>query len=317
MPQPKPSNQPKASWTGPDSVTHEGVLLQQAGAFDIIDCACCRFKHAIPIPTPEDLTHVYAHEYYTQEKPLYIERYLEDKAWWDSVYAERYEFLERHVPAGSRNILDVGSGPGLFLLVGQERGWQVTGVEPSQRAAEHSQKVLGLDVRNIFLTPESASSLGSFTVVNMGEVLEHLPNPRGMLDVAHSLLNPQGLLTLIVPNDFNPFQAILHEHMGFEPWWVAPPHHLNYFNRESLSGLVKSAGFDVLHIESTFPIDMFLLMGQNYVGNDALGRQVHSYRKQFDLAIQQAGASELKRRLYQAMSDLGIGREIVLFARKQ
>jgi hypothetical protein len=121
---------------------------------------------------------------------------------------------------------------------------------------------------------------------------------------------------LVVPNDFNPLQEILRDHLGFKPWWVAPPHHLNYFSHESLKGLVQRMGFEVLHVESTFPIDMFLLMGQNYIGHDALGRQVHAMRKAFDQTLLDAGAVALRRKLYGAFADLNLGREIVLYARK-
>jgi len=48
------------------------------------------------------------------------------------------------LPSGSRRILDVGSGPGYFLLHGKNRGWQTLGIEPSKQAAEHGRK-LGLE----------------------------------------------------------------------------------------------------------------------------------------------------------------------------
>jgi hypothetical protein len=81
--------------------------------------------------------------------------------------------------------------------------------------------------------------------------------------------------------------------------------------------LVERCGFEVCHIESTFPIDMFLLMGENYVGNDECGRKVHSLRKMFEKSLALADANELRAGLYKAFADLGIGREVVLFARKR
>lgn len=302
-------------WTDAAGVTHAGEACQVVGDFTVIECACCQFKHVVPLPTPKELETVYSHEYYTQEKPLYIERYLEDKAWWDAVYAERYDRLEQQLGGRQGSILDVGSGPGLFLALGRERGWQVTGVEPSQRASAYSQDTLKLDVRNIFLDRDTAPTLGKFDVVNMGEVLEHLTDPAEMLTIAKGLLKPGGVLLLIVPNDFNPFQNILRDHLAFQPWWVAPPHHLNYFSHASLKSLVERVGFDVLHVESTFPIDMFLMMGQNYIGNDAMGRQAHGLRKTFDQNLLPAGAVELRRKLYGAFAELGLGREVVLYAR--
>jgi SAM-dependent methyltransferase len=305
------------SWQDAAGRVHAGPVHETVGDFSVVDCACCGFKHVLPLPTPEQLREVYAHDYYTQEKPAYIEHYLQDKPWWDAVYAERYQRLEGWLPATRRRLLDVGSGPGLFLLNGRERGWQVRGIEPSAQAAAHSRDSLGLDVQEGFLDEHSVGALGRYDALNLGEVLEHLPDPAGMLSLAHRLLDDDGVLCTVVPNDFNPVQQLLREQQGFKPWWVAPPHHLNYFDHASLSALVARCGFEVLHVESTFPIDLFLLMGQNYIGNDTLGRQVHGQRKQLEQALLGGGAGELKARLYKAFADCGIGREVVLFARKK
>jgi len=304
------------SWSDPKGHVHQGPVLARTDHFSVIDCACCNYRHVLPLPSDEDLATVYSHEYYSQEKPLYIEHYLQDKDWWDEVYTERLELLEQYLAKPQRTLLDVGSGPGLFLAKGRERGWKVQGVEPSSQAAQYSRESLGLDIHQMFLTEQTAQTLGHFDAINLGEVLEHLPDPAAMLKLVRGRLNEQGLLCVIVPNDFNPFQNILRDHAGFKPWWVAPPHHLNYFNSESLAGLVQAAGFEVLHQECTFPIDLFLMMGQNYVGNSVVGRQAHGQRMQFERLLFKAGAGKLKRDLYQALARLGLGRELVLIARK-
>ena len=294
---------------------HAGVVVASANGFDVIECNKCGFKHIISIPTDHELEQIYSHEYYTQEKPLYLERYREDLEWWNTVYTRRYEILEQYLPLQQRSILDIGSGPGYFLLNGKNRGWKVKGVEPSIKAAIHSQG-LGLDVENIYFSEKTAPMLDSFDAINMGEVLEHIPNPIALLKLVHGQLDVDGLVCIVVPNDFNPFQLILRDHLGFDPWWVAPPHHINYFDFKSLASLLEKCGFEVLHQESTFPIDLFLLMGDNYITNDTLGRQCHKKRKQFDLNLFESGRDGLKQDLYSAFAKIGIGREIVMYARK-
>ncbi len=308
---------PRTHWHSADGTAHQGAVHEAVGDFSVIDCEHCGFKHVVPMPTAEELRETYAHDYYSTEKPLYIQRYLEDKAWWDSVYAERLTWLEAMLPASRRRLLDVGSGPGLFLDAGRARGWQVKGIEPSNQAAMHSRDALGLNVEHGFLDAGSAPTLGRFDAINMGEVLEHLPDPAGMLGLTHGLLDDGGVLCLVVPNDFNPFQAILRTHCNFKPWWVAAPHHLNYFDAKSLAALVERCGFEVMQVTSTFPIDMFLLMGQNYIGNDTLGRQVHKMRMNFETNLIESGRSDLLNQLHARLSDLGLGREVVLVARKK
>ena len=302
----------------PSTDEHTGEFIVQFDNYAIINCQKCGFKHVTPIPSQDKLNHLYQKEYYKSEKPFYIERYIEDIEWWNSLYTQRYKYFEKRILKKEKSILDIGSGPGLFLNLGKERGWATTGIEPSEQASKYSTEILGLDIKKFFLTRDTVDELGSFDVVNMGEVLEHLPDPAEMLGFVSKLLNDDGLLCLIVPNDFNPFQIALQNYHKFEPWWIAYPFHLNYFSPNTLSDLVARCGFEVLDVHTTFPIDMFLLMGRNYIGNDALGREIHAMRKNFEINMLNAGDDEatLLNKIYTSLSDLNIGREIVLYARK-
>lgn len=294
---------------------HQGPLIASANGFEVIDCRSCGFKHIIAIPSVEELEQIYRHDYYLQEKPFYIERYLEDQDWWNLVYAQRYEVLERHLNHEQRRILDIGSGPGLFLQCGRQRGWQVKGIEPSSQAGEYCRGV-GLDVESGLFSAATAGGLGRFDAINMSLVLEHIPDPAAFLGLVHGRLNDNGLLCVVVPNDFNPFQDVLQHHLGFNPWWIAPPHHINYFNFQSLAQLVERCGFEVLQQSATFPIDLFLLMGDNYVGNDEVGRACHKKRMNFEKALCESGKGQVLAGLQAALAAQGIGREVVLFARK-
>ena len=117
------SNEQIITWS-----EHQGKCLDSANGFDVIDCECCHFKHIVPLPSAEELEKIYKFEYYTQEIPLYIQRYTEDLDWWNSVYKERYDEFENFLPSNRRRILDVGSGPGYFLLHGKKRGWNTLGI---------------------------------------------------------------------------------------------------------------------------------------------------------------------------------------------
>jgi len=293
---------------------HSGLVLDSVNEFDVIECTSCGYKHVVPIPTQDELEHVYREDYYSNEKPLYLEEHKEDLDWWNLVYDERYDYLESQLPGKSKKILDVGSGPGYFLLRGKSRGWETVGIEPSKHAAAHSRG-LGLDIREGFLNEAMVTSLGDFDVVYLHEVLEHIPNPFSLLSIVTQLLKPGGILCVIVPNDYNPLQKALRNSMNFEPWWVAPPHHINYFDHDSLPKILEKQGFEILFRNSTFPIELFLLMGANYVGDSSVGRMVHGQRKNMELNMAKIGCTELKRKTYQAFAQEGIGREAVIYAR--
>ncbi len=295
---------------------HYGKLLTSKNGFDVINCDHCGFNHTIPIPTEAELEKIYKDEYYTNEKPLYIERMQEDKEWWDLAYNDRYETFELNLPEKRRKILDVGSGPGYFLNSGIQRGWDVTGIEPSLQAFEYSTKELGLTILNFYLNDSTKDQIGRYDVIHMSEVLEHIPDPLKLIQIVFEKLTSGGLICIVVPNDYNPFQLSLEKFNGFEPWWVAPPHHINYFSFNSIRNLLSRTGFKIIQKESTFPIDLFLLMGKNYIGNDKIGRDCHQLRKNFELNMAKSGANTLKRQLYEKLADLNIGREILITAKK-
>jgi SAM-dependent methyltransferase len=294
---------------------HNGEKITSVDGIDVIDCRQCGYAHVQPFPSQEFYENEYKKEYYSTVWPDYFKRFEEDKEWWELAYSERYQYFESHLAADRRRILDVGSGPGYFLSTGKKRGWETLGIEPSIQAAEYATQKLGLLIRNEFLHA-GTPNLGTFDAVHMSEVIEHLPDPKGMLTICHGLLRHGGLLSIVVPNDFNPIQKTLHEHMGFKPWWVAPQHHLNYFNASSLAGLLERVGFKVLHQTTTFPIDLFLLMGDNYIGNNEVGRAAQQRRKNLELNMAKAGMTELRLKWYKAMADLGLGRELVFYAKK-
>jgi SAM-dependent methyltransferase len=294
---------------------HCGPLLDSVNGFDVIVCQACRFTHVVPVPSPEDLERIYRDEYYSQRKPDYIAEFREDLDWWNMVHQERYELLEGYMPVNRRRILDVGCGPGYFLLHGKARGWAGLGLEPSTDAVAHAS-ALQLEVVQGFLSPDTAHQLGRFDVVHMSDLLEFLPDPDAALRLVRGILNPGGLLCLVVANNYSPFQLALRSACGIPPWWVQPPVHINYFNFESAATLITSCGYEVLHTEATFPIEMFLLMGDNYLGDGALGRQCHHKRIRFEQNLAAAGMGSVKRQLYEALARCGLGRQSLFVARR-
>lgn len=301
---------PIVLWQG-----HHGVERDVEGDYRVIACEPCGFTHITPIPTPAELEEVYRTQLYGTEKPDYLARHRADLEWWNLVYRERYETFEEHLPAERRRILDVGSGPGFFLVHGQERGWDARGIEPAIQAAAHARE-LGLSIVEGFLDADSAPKLGQFDVLHMNNVLEHVPDPRGLLELGRDLLAPDGLICIAVPNDYSPFQHALRTVCDYEPWWVVAPHHINYFDPRSLAGLLERSGYEVLQQEASFPIDLFLLMGDDYTRDGELGRACHQKRMTFEARLDEAGLGALKRELYTKLAEVGLGRQILTFARR-
>jgi SAM-dependent methyltransferase len=295
--------------------THDGPCVARKDGFDIIHCAMCGFRHAVPLPSVADLEREYRETYYAEEKPTFLAHAGEDQAWGELAQSDRLESFERILGPGRRRLLDIGSGPGFFLKTAKSRGWTVMGIEPSRQAAAHARD-MGIDVAEGFFGAETAGTLGRFDAINLNNVLEHVPDPIAVLQAARGILEPDGVLCVGVPNDFSPFQIAAAATTSAGEWWIAPPHHLNYFDFATLSNLLERLGFAVKDRMTSFPMEAFLLMGDDYRADPAVGRASHLKRKKFDMALEAAGLKETRGAFYRALAETGIGREAVVIAVK-
>ena len=63
-------------------------------------------------------------------------------------------------------------------------------------------------------------------------------------------------------------------------------------------------------------MELFLMMGDDYTKDRAVGRICHAKRKRFDMALEMSGFKETRRAFYRALANAGIGQEAILIAVK-
>jgi SAM-dependent methyltransferase len=295
---------------------HTGPILDSVGGFDVIECEVCGFVHVIPLRDEQQHAEFYEEEFY-QGKENYIKNHTQDLEWWSIEHNEKYDLFDRKLAErSSRRILDIGSGVGYFLKVGKDRGWDATGIEPGKLAYLFSTEELGLNIFNGLFSSKNYKEFGKFDVIHMNNVLEHIPEPQQFLMFAYEILETAGLICVTVPNDYNPLQGIVVTYLKKDPWYVVPKEHVNYFDSKSLSRVMDGVGFKTIYSTSSFPLELFLLMGEDYIGNSRIGRKIHGKRKAFDLAMEKSGNTNLKRKIYNKLSEIGIGRSITVIGKK-
>lgn len=290
---------------------HEGEVIDLANGYEILNCTNCGFIHAVVTKEID----FYTSHYYDEEKPDYITSNESETEWWDQTYGDRIDYADELAGEELKNWIDIGTGPGLFLDAAKKRNKRILGIEPSRQAAEHATSK-GHEVINGYFDNEMSEKMESFDAAHFSEVLEHIENPRDFLNNVRNIVRKDGLIVITVPNDYNIIQEIFVNETGKVKWWLAPPFHLNYFSHESLERLVESCGFEVLKSTSMFPIDIFLLMGDDYIGNDVKGKEAHQRRKNFEMLLGKKN-KHLFRKIYQEFAKIGIGREIVLYAKRR
>ncbi len=297
-------------WNG-----HDGEAVGHANGVDIIACAACGFRHAVPLPSPAKLAREYAENYYADAKPTYLQDASADQQWARLFQDDRLDAVIEALGRSTGTLIEIGSGPGFFLETAAARGFTAIGVEPSRQAAEFAQG-RGLCVHNRSFADAVSHGLPAADVIAATNVLEHIPDPIEMLQMASGLMKAGAVMCLTVPNDFSPLQIAAQDGKGHAPWWIAPPHHLNYFDFDSLEALILRLGLKPVQRLTSFPMEAFLLMGDDYVSDAATGKACHRRRMNFDLAFEAAGIGAVRRELYGALASAGIGREATVIAVK-
>ncbi len=293
---------------------HHGNIVLHKENVDLIDCEICKFIHIFPLPSQDELLKFYQEEFYQTIKPTYLEKDEKENQYWNIEFDEKLSILEaNNIP--NKRILDIGCGGGFFLRRAKVKKWDVLGIEPSPTASNyaknHSIPIITDFLENIDFTKQE-----KFGAVHMNAVLEHSNSPNQILKICHDVLEENGMLIVETPNDFNQLQMIAQKYLKNDQWWVAPKEHLNYFSFESLAELLKRIGFKVILKQTTFPLEMFLLMGFNYTDNPELGLKKHQERMEFEQNINSVGANDFKQKLYSKFAEIGIGRRIILYAKK-
>ncbi len=306
------------NWKGEKGNLHKGRVLVTKDGYDVIECELCGFKHIVPLHKNTVQEEFYSEKFYQKETKDYIKRHQEDHEWWSIEHNEKYYYFEKYFDeTNRRKILDIGSGPGFFLKIGKERGWDVTGIEPGKTAYEFSKHELGLNIINEFFCEQNYLNFGLFDVVHLNNVLEHLVDPINILKMAIEITEQKGLICVTSPNDFNPLQKMAVENLNKDYWWVVPDHHINYFDSKSLNELFNNLRLNVIYETTSFPLELFLFMGDDYIGNDKIGRNIHKKRMTMEKHFSDTGKNELKRRIYNKLAEVGLGRKITLIAKRK
>ena len=294
---------------------HDGEVVFESANARVIDCLGCGYRHVDPLPAAADIQRLYGGEYYEVDKPGMFDAYWRSLDWFNQMYDDRYDYFEAHVT--QRRVLDIGAGAGFFLRRGKERGWETLGVEPSKTACRYASDHHGVKMIDGLFEELDHSVLGTFGAINLSEVLEHVVSPRRVLQGCHQLLVEDGVLFVMVPNDFNPLQEVyMQQNKQAEQYWVVPTHHYNYFDQETIVRLIEAVGFRVTYTEVSFPMELFLLAGLDYVTDrEGLGRKCHDGVKSFELALGSSGKRSIKRELYHRLSEINLGRDLMIYAK--
>jgi len=211
----------------------------------IVECRACRLRFVSPRERASGIWQTYR-----QIIDPFVLQNLEARRMAFARGLRQIEKLRR--PPG--RLLDVGCSVGLFLDLARKSGWEVEGVEASEWSAAQAREQ-GFRVHNeLFEQVELPER--SYEVVCFWDVLEHVPSPRLVLEKAHRLLRPGGLLMVSTP-DITSLSARL---LG-RRWWFVERDHIFYYSTATLSEQLRRTGFEprARHgVLRTYPVSYLL-----------------------------------------------------------
>lgn len=178
----------------------------------------------------------------TEPKPLIFKSY--------GRALDRFEALQ----GKPGSLLDVGCGSGHFLGLAKEKGWQVDGLDFDEASLRRAQEYFGVPTYQGTL--ETIELDREYDVITMWDYLEHVEKPYEIVQRAHSILKPKGLLMIACPNHRSLifFAAILMKRLSFGKIQnhlppLYPPTHLSYFNPSFVANFSDKIGFKLVSTE--------------------------------------------------------------------
>lgn len=224
------------------------VLMFEEAPHRIVRCKGCSLVFVTPRVADHHVEEIYNEDYWRSDRPRdrgYAD-YARDEPLYLKTFERRMQFVDRWVQ-GEAKVLDIGCAAGFFLRTMRARGHDVWGLELSAAIAAVAREHLGEERVHIGtiegLPPDLPGfTPGSFDLVTLWDVVEHVPDPQSLLRAAARMLKPDGLLLLETQNVASRFARLLGRR------WQHYKHqeHLYHFNPQTVAELLDQAGFEVV-----------------------------------------------------------------------
>jgi len=198
-----------------------------------VKCNDCGLIYANPIPDKDSLN-----EYYSllaKEDDINVEQRFEFLV---RMSNKRLEKIEKY--HDKSNILDIGTGSGVFVGAAIDRGWDANGLELAEGNCQYAKEKFNIELINKDFYEFDPDE--KYDVVTLFEVIEHLRDPVKAIKKARGLLKEDGLFVLATPIRDSLYGKKAEEKNIF---WTTVEH-LIYFDKNIIINYLEENGFEVL-----------------------------------------------------------------------
>ncbi|MDC1338217.1 class I SAM-dependent methyltransferase [Pelagibacteraceae bacterium] len=133
------------------------------------------------------------------------------------------------------DVLDIGSGMGIFLHEMKKKQWNCLGLELDKRYKKFCNEFLKIKVLNIKF--QNLKINKKFNLITFNKVLEHVENPITLLKISSKFLKKDGKIYIEVPDSNVKKLGKLRDEFCID--------HLHLFSIQSVSNMASRSGFSV------------------------------------------------------------------------
>ena len=234
-------------------------ILYELRDYEVVRCKRCDLVY-VNLTFDEDSLkksdYYWAEGFYIKEEKI-IRRWFE----------KEIRKIERFIPKG--RLLDIGCGFGYLLSEAKRGGWEVYGVEISEKVLNYVKR-RGEEL-NIFWGPLSEAKFedGYFDLITMFDVIEHLSDPDSVINNVSKLLRKDGLLVVETPREESLFKKIAHllyrisggeiDYLIRSAYNPHPGGHRFGFSHSSITKLLKKNNLSLIKISKQMIIFKVLM----------------------------------------------------------
>jgi SAM-dependent methyltransferase len=150
-------------------------------------------------------------------------------------------------------LLDFGCGSEQFLNSAREKGWNPIGIDFSCKVVE---RIRYRGHKALLMSPKVWNQIEdeSLDFVRMNHVLEHLYEPKEILQAIYAKMKPGGVLHIAVPNPYGISAQIFRSN-----WWgLECPRHIMLYSPSLLKEILISAKYSQIEIFNRSIVKDFL-----------------------------------------------------------
>lgn len=215
--------------------------LLKKDKWEIVRCSNCSLAFVKNMPSDADLNSLYTDNFFIDGQKSPIDGFNLNG---NPTYLNALKRLENIKRMGydKGTLLDIGCATGIFLKAASSF-YDCTGLDVSEYATEFARNNLGINALcgNIFdINFESQS----FDIVTMWDVIEHVRDPNRYIEKVSQIIKQGGLLVLSTGN----IESLMFKIQRQNWHLLIPPLHLFYFNKASISTLLRRHGFKIINI---------------------------------------------------------------------